>query len=127
MAKEQTVIKGIVLRSVDTKESDKILTVLTADKGRIYTGVERACVYNVADPVTEQLVRDADVTEGARAIGFTLGTPTVGMLGVVDDVLADRAFVDDRQHSAAELATIFDWSKISGKEIVVTELDKLYQ
>ncbi len=28
--------------------------------------------------------------------------------------------------SAAELATIFDWSKLSGKEIVVTELDKLY-
>ena len=27
--------------------------------------------------------------------------------------------------SAAELATIFDWSKISGKEIVVTELKKL--
>ena len=39
------------------------------------TGVQRACVYNVADPVTEQLVRDADVVEGARAIGFTLGTP----------------------------------------------------
>ena len=29
--------------------------------------------------------------------------------------------------SAVELATIFDWSKISGKEIVVTELGKLYQ
>ena len=29
--------------------------------------------------------------------------------------------------SAKELATIFDWSKISGKEIVVTELEKLYQ
>ena len=28
--------------------------------------------------------------------------------------------------SAAELATIFDWSKISGKEIVVSELGKLY-
>ena len=28
--------------------------------------------------------------------------------------------------SAVELAAIFDWSKISGKEIVVTELDKLY-
>jgi UDP-N-acetylmuramoylalanine--D-glutamate ligase len=40
----------------------------TADKGRIYTGVEVACVYNVADPQTEQLVRDADVTEGARAL-----------------------------------------------------------
>ena len=29
--------------------------------------------------------------------------------------------------SAAELATVFDWSKISGREIVVTELEKLYQ
>ena len=29
--------------------------------------------------------------------------------------------------SAKELATIFDWSKIKGKEIVVTELEKLYQ
>jgi UDP-N-acetylmuramoylalanine--D-glutamate ligase len=79
-----------------------------ADKGRIYQGVERACVYNVADPVTEQLVRDAEVQEGARAIGFTLGTPAVGMLGVVDDVLADRAFVEDRQNSAAELCTLGD-------------------
>jgi UDP-N-acetylmuramoylalanine--D-glutamate ligase len=80
----------------------------TADKGRIYHGVEHACVYNVADPVTEQLVRDADVAEGARAIGFTLGTPGVGMLGVVDDVLADRAFVEERQSAAAELCTLAD-------------------
>ena len=79
-----------------------------ADKGRIYAGVERACVYNVADPVTEQLVRDAEVQEGARAIGFTLGTPAVGMLGVVDDVLADRAFIEERQTTAAELCTLSD-------------------
>jgi UDP-N-acetylmuramoylalanine--D-glutamate ligase len=79
-----------------------------ADKGRIYHGVERACVYNVADPVTEQLVRDADVVEGARAIGFTLGMPSVGMVGVVDDILADRAFVEERRTSAAELCTISD-------------------
>ena len=79
-----------------------------ADKGRIYTGVERACVYNVADPVTEQLVRDADVAEGARAIGFTLGVPGVGMVGVVDDVLADRAFVEERHSAAAELCTLAD-------------------
>ena len=79
-----------------------------ADKGRIYNGVERACVYNLADPVTEQLVREAEVVDGARAIGFTLGTPGVGMLGVVDDVLCDRAFVEDRQTSAAELCTLAD-------------------
>lgn len=79
-----------------------------ADKGRIYERVRTACVYNVADPVTEQLVRDADVEEGARAIGFTLGTPGVGMVGLVEDVLADRAFIDERAHSAAELCTVGD-------------------
>jgi UDP-N-acetylmuramoylalanine--D-glutamate ligase len=77
-----------------------------ADKGRIYERVRTACVYNVADPVTEQLVRDADVQEGARAIGFTLGVPDVGMVGVVDDVLADRAFVEQRATTAAELCTV---------------------
>jgi UDP-N-acetylmuramoylalanine--D-glutamate ligase len=79
-----------------------------ADKGRIYENVERACVYNVADPVTEELVREADVVEGARAIGFTLGIPGVGMVGVVDDVLADRAFIESRQQNAAELCTVAD-------------------
>jgi UDP-N-acetylmuramoylalanine--D-glutamate ligase len=79
-----------------------------ADKGRIYQRVQSACVYNVADPVTEQLVREADVVEGARAVGFTLGTPAVGMVGLVEDVLADRAFVEERQHSAAELCVVSD-------------------
>jgi UDP-N-acetylmuramoylalanine--D-glutamate ligase len=79
-----------------------------ADKGRVYRQVERACVYNVAEPVTEQLVRDADVREGARAVGFTLATPDIGMLGVVDDILVDRAFVEERRTSAAELCTVAD-------------------
>ena len=35
MAKERTVVKGIVLRGVDTKESDRILTVLTAELGKV--------------------------------------------------------------------------------------------
>ncbi|MCD4534762.1 UDP-N-acetylmuramoyl-L-alanine--D-glutamate ligase [Nocardioides sp. cx-169] len=79
-----------------------------ADKGRIYQRTQLACVYNVADPVTEQLVREADVVEGARAVGFTLGTPAVGMLGLVEDILADRAFVAQRDSSAAELCTVGD-------------------
>ena len=58
--------------------------------------------------MTEQLVREADVVEGARAIGFTLGMPGVGMLGVVEDILADRAFVEERDTSAAELCTLAD-------------------
>ena len=79
-----------------------------AAKGRAYEGVARACVYNAADPRTEQLVRDADVVEGARAIGFTLGIPSIGMVGVVEDVLADRAFVIERRDSAAELGRLED-------------------
>jgi UDP-N-acetylmuramoylalanine--D-glutamate ligase len=79
-----------------------------ADKGRIYERVQRACIYNVADPVTEELVREADVVEGARAVGFTLGMPAVGMLGVVEDILADRAFIEERASSAAELCTLAD-------------------
>ncbi|MFD5764158.1 Mur ligase family protein, partial [Streptomyces sp. NPDC127044] len=46
-----------------------------ADKGRIYEGNRVACVYNLADKATEDLVREADVEEGCRAVGFTLGTP----------------------------------------------------
>ena len=38
----------------------------TLAKGRIYENCQVACVYNVADPATEQLVMDADVIEGAR-------------------------------------------------------------
>jgi UDP-N-acetylmuramoylalanine--D-glutamate ligase len=79
-----------------------------ADKGRIYERVQRACVYNAADPATEELVRAADVVEGARAVGFTLGMPGVGMLGVVEDILADRAFIEERASSAAELCTLAD-------------------
>ena len=78
------------------------------DKGRAYERTQVACVYNLADPETERLVREADVVEGCRAIGFGLGVPPVGTVGVVDDVIADRAFVDERATSAAELASVHD-------------------
>lgn len=80
----------------------------TADKGRIYEGNTVACVYNVADKVTEDLVRQADVEEGCRAIGFTLGTPGPSQLGVVEGLLVDRAFVENRSAQAQELAEISD-------------------
>ncbi|MFF7575183.1 UDP-N-acetylmuramoyl-L-alanine--D-glutamate ligase [Streptomyces sp. NPDC008061] len=79
-----------------------------ADKGRIYEGNWIACVYNAADKATEDLVRQADVEEGCRAIGFTLGTPGPSQLGVVDGILVDRAFVTNRQKQAQELAEVGD-------------------
>lgn len=79
-----------------------------ADKGRVYEGNQVACVYNVEDKATEDLVRAADVEEGCRAIGFTLNAPAPSQLGVVDGILVDRAFVPDRQKQAQELAEISD-------------------
>ncbi|MGW0190976.1 UDP-N-acetylmuramoyl-L-alanine--D-glutamate ligase [Streptomyces sp. NPDC003362] len=80
------------------------------DKGRVYEGNRVACVYNVADKATEDLVREADVEEGCRAIGFTLGTPAPSQLGVVEGILVDRAFVENRQKNAQELAEVADVS-----------------
>ncbi|MGW6691671.1 UDP-N-acetylmuramoyl-L-alanine--D-glutamate ligase [Streptomyces sp. NPDC054961] len=82
-----------------------------ADKGRIYEGNTVACVYNAdaADnKATENLVVEADVEEGCRAIGFTLGAPGPSMFGVVDGILVDRAFVENRQKNAQELAEVAD-------------------
>ncbi|MGC0382059.1 UDP-N-acetylmuramoylalanine--D-glutamate ligase [Streptomyces sp. SAI-129] len=81
-----------------------------ADKGRIYEGNRVACVYNVADKATEDLVRAADVEEGCRAVGFTLGTPGPSQLGIVEGLLVDRAFVEDRHKNAQELAEVSDVS-----------------
>jgi len=77
-------------------------------KAKVYEGTRIACVYNVEDPATEQMVTEAEVVEGCRAIGFTLGLPALSMVGLVDGVLADRAFVEQRRTSAVELATVAD-------------------
>jgi len=79
-----------------------------AAKGKAYENTQIACVFNLEDPRTERLVEQADVVEGCRAIGFTLGVPAPGSLGLVDDVLADRAFVKERISNAAELARLTD-------------------
>ncbi len=108
MAAEAAAVLNVAEDHLDWYPGPQGMADYAADKGRIFERVRTACVYNVEDPVTEQLVRDADVEEGARAIGFTLGTPGVGMVGVVEDVLADRAFVEERAETAAELCTIGD-------------------
>lgn len=77
-------------------------------KARIYERCEVAAIFNVADPATIQMVEQAQVIEGCRAIGFTLGIPDISMLGVVDEFLVDRAFLPERKESALELAEVTD-------------------
>jgi UDP-N-acetylmuramoylalanine--D-glutamate ligase len=77
-----------------------------AAKAAVYENTRVACVYNRADPATEAMVRNADVVEGARAISFGLDIPGPSDLGIVDGILCDRAFLEDRHKSAIELTTI---------------------
>jgi len=77
-------------------------------KARIFTHVKVAAIYSTEDPQTRRMVEEADVVEGARAIGVTLGIPAVSELGVVEDHLVDRAFLDDRRERALELAKVGD-------------------
>jgi len=80
----------------------------TAAKAKIYHRTQQSAVYNVEDPETRTMVEEAEVVEGCRAIGFTMGIPAMGMVGVVDDVIADRAFIEGRERNAAELAQVSD-------------------
>ena len=79
-----------------------------AAKAKIYERTQIAAVFNVDEPITMRLVEEANVVEGCRAIGYTLGVPDVSMLGVVEEYLVDRAFVDDRRNTAQELANVQD-------------------
>ncbi|MGH8867128.1 MAG: UDP-N-acetylmuramoyl-L-alanine--D-glutamate ligase [Actinomycetes bacterium] len=73
-----------------------------ADKVRVWGGDGRA-VFNADDPATVDLVADRP-----GAVGFTLGVPGPGQLGVSDDALVDRAFVRDPAGSPVTLAAIGD-------------------
>ena len=77
-------------------------------KAVVYRNTRVACVYNKADAATRRMVEEAEVVEGARAIGFDLGIPGPSDLGIVEGLVVDRAFLDDRSRSALELTTIAD-------------------
>jgi UDP-N-acetylmuramoylalanine--D-glutamate ligase len=83
-----------------------------AAKAKVYDNTRVACVYNRADAATLRMVEDADVVEGARAIGFGLDSPGPSDFGVVDGILCDRAFLDDRATTALELTTIDELRRV---------------
>ena len=60
----------------------------SAAKGRIHAPGTVA-VYNREDPESVRLAEHSD-----RRVGFTLGSPAPGELGVVEDLIVDRAFAE---------------------------------
>ncbi|MDY6055564.1 UDP-N-acetylmuramoyl-L-alanine--D-glutamate ligase [Micrococcus sp.] len=89
-----------------------------AAKGRVYENTRVACVFNEHDPLTRALVERADVQEGCRAVGFTTDTPGLSDVGVVDGILVDRAFVENRRHEAVALAERSDLGPVAPRHTV---------
>ncbi len=81
-------------------------------KGKIYNNTSVCCVYNVADTLTYQLMENSSNSSTAQAVGFTVNTPAPNEIGWVEDLLVDRAFIDDPS-VAEELATLEDLKHIA--------------
>jgi len=64
-------------------------------------------VHNLTDEWSARLA-DEHGPAGARRVAFGFDTPRPGELGVVEDLLVDRAFVADPARSADELGTLSD-------------------
>ena len=83
-----------------------------ATKGKIYQNTVTAAIYNRRDARTQELLENADVVDGCRAIGFSVGVPGPSDIGFSEDILCDRAFLDNRYHEALEVATFEDIAEI---------------
>ncbi len=93
-----------------------------ADKARIYEHTQLACIFNANQPEIISMVEDADVQEGCRAIGFWADAPALSMLGVVEGLLVDRAFTENRQKEALEVAEVADTGELPTKHTVENAL-----
>ncbi|MDT5019429.1 MAG: UDP-N-acetylmuramoylalanine--D-glutamate ligase [Mycobacterium sp.] len=91
---------GVVLNvSEDHLDWHGTLAAYAQDKSRVLDG--RVAVVGLDDPVAAGLLESAGAAVG---VGFRLGEPGAGELGVTDGVLVDNAFGD--HVSLAEAATI---------------------
>jgi UDP-N-acetylmuramoylalanine--D-glutamate ligase len=75
-----------------------------AAKGLAFAHPLTIAVGNADDPQTVRLLARAP----GRRVSFTMLSPRPGQVGVVEDLLVDRAFVADPDNEAVELATIAD-------------------
>jgi UDP-N-acetylmuramoylalanine--D-glutamate ligase len=83
-----------------------------AAKAKVYKNTKIAAIYNRADEATRVMVEEAEVIDGCRAIGFGLDAPGPSDFGVVDGILCDRAFLEERATTALELTTHQDLAEV---------------
>lgn len=82
-------------------------------KAKIYNGTQLAIIFNEQDKKTFEAAQQADVEEGCRGIAFSLFSPQRSAVGYVEEVLVDRAFLENRAEEAIELATTEDIAQIA--------------
>jgi UDP-N-acetylmuramoylalanine--D-glutamate ligase len=65
-----------------------------AAKARVYDRTSGACLYPAGDVVVENMIRQADLPATVRTVGFTANAPALDQLGLVGNLVVDRAFTD---------------------------------
>lgn len=73
-----------------------------ADKSKVYQGVTGTLVYNADDARVSRLAGAAHPAPGCRRVGFTLGAPAPGQIGVQEGWIVDRSGVAGGSHAQAE-------------------------
>jgi len=76
-----------------------------AAKSKVFHGTASAIIFNEQDATTLRAAEQAEVQEGCRGIGFSLAIPQPSSVGYVEEILVDRAFLDNRTEAALEIAT----------------------
>lgn len=76
----------------------------SAAKGLAFAHTSTIAIGNADDSQTTRLLARAP----GRRVSFTMNSPRPGQVGIVEDLLVDRAFVDDPDEQAAEVATFAD-------------------
>ena len=85
-----------------------------ADKSKVFRNVRRALVFNADDRRVSALASAAHTAEGCRRIGFTLGVPHPGQIGVDDGWIVDRSGVaGGAVGESVRLAAITDFTHLA--------------
>lgn len=107
---------GAICLNIDQDHLDwhGSLAAYQQDKGRVYRHAQVAAIYNQQDKKTLEQVLDADVVEGCRAVGITTQIPQIWQLGIVENLLVDRAFGVKVHQEATALATFEHLAHLGG-------------
>ena len=84
------------------------------DKSKVFDGAKRSIAYNAQDARVSELARTAQTAEGCEHIGFTLGEPVSGQIGIKDGWIVDMSGLCGGQTGEAyALAPIADFTHLA--------------